>query len=149
MRLRKADREVLAYIDSMVEGGDIRLDGHLLKAWSSFSQRLSADEMKGTSKVTGYPVRDAIKAAEGVLGRRLIVPEHPPALFYITLQKRINMSGLDGNSIKRAAEAAAEQWGGKVKFESLIRQADSLLADSTPLVKQKGGKRSEEYLEDL
>jgi hypothetical protein len=77
------------------------------------------------------------------------VPEHPGQVFYITLQKRINMSGLDADSIKRAAKAAGEQWNGKVKFESLIRQADSLLADSTPLVKQKGGKHSEEYMEDL
>lgn len=149
MRLRKSDREILATLDNFITQEEGFLDAVEKKTWSSFYTRVLAEEMKGTSKVTGYPVRDAIKAAEGVLGRRLVVPEHPGQVFYITLQKRINMSGLDADSIKRAAKAAGEQWNGKVKFESLIRQADSLLADSTPLVKQKGGKHSEEYMEDL
>lgn len=133
LTLRKADLEVLAVVDDMLEGQ--RHDGLTpaqWKAWSSFSQRVQAAEMKPkTKRGAGLKVADAVEIFRGVLGRRLVLPAGQPGpVWYIQLQNRINASGLTKEHLEAAAKVAAAQWRGPVKAESIIRQCDVLLSDA-------------------
>jgi hypothetical protein len=134
MRLRKADREILAVIDSYVESDSGAMSPNQMKAWTSFYERVLRDELKGPKKRGGgLTVADAVKVLQGVLGRRLVLPAAFPRCgqsWYVQLQNRINASGLTAAHLTAAANVAADQWRGPIKAESLIRQADVLLADA-------------------
>lgn len=156
MRLRKSDRELLAAIDARYEDGQLFTgdgEGSLAKLWSSFYARVLDEELKKSRKETGYSVRSAIEAAKGVLRSRLVLPAGKPSVvWFVQLQNRINASGLDEALIIKAATAAGEQWRGPVKFESLIRQADTLLAGTAPLKTAKQVSRKsygEDDIDDL
>lgn len=62
------------------------------------------------------------------LGNRLIPPPKGAAGVFAQISHRIRMLGLDERQIRRAAGAAGDQWTGLIKAESIIRQADRLLA---------------------
>ena len=132
MRLRKSDRELLALIDTAVADGELDWTSKTFKAWSSFYDRVLADELKGgTKKVSGLSVRRAIEVLQATMGRRCVLPAGFPKVaptWFITLQNRINASGLTEALLKQAAEAALVEWRGLIKAESVIRQADVLLA---------------------
>jgi nucleoid-associated protein YgaU len=153
MRLRKADRELLATIDTRIEDGELfdEQDGKLRKAWSSFFERVLADDKKREGKVTGYPVRDAIKAISGVLRGRAITPAGSPGqVFFIPLQNRINASGLTEDLIVKAAKQAAKEWRGRIRVESVIRQADDLLSKGNGDGEHPSAEAPRrDYLEDL
>lgn len=137
MRLRKSDRELLAAIDARHEDGHLFTgdgEGKLAKAWSSFYERVLSEELKKERAAESYSVARAIEAAKGVLRSRLILPAGKPGrVWFIQLQNRINSSGLNEDLIVKAATAARDEWRGPVKFESLVRQADTLLAGTAPL----------------
>lgn len=151
MRLRKADRELFAVIDQRIEDGDLfdEYDGRLRKAWSSFFSRVEADELKATKKAAGYPVRDAVKAIKGVLRGRCVVPISPGQQWFIALQNRINASGLTEELITKAAQQAAVEWRGRIRAESVIRQADDLLTKGGDEEHPSTETVEREYLEDL
>ena len=147
MRLRKSDREILASLDSIIEDGT-PLTGDQRKAWSSFYERVLAEEMKKERAAAGYSVKAAIEASKGVLRSRLVLPAGQPSrVWFIQLQNKINNSGLTEELITKAAEIARDTWRGPVKFESLVRQADSLLSETAPLKSPKQSARKS-YGED-
>lgn len=153
MRLRKADRELFGIIDKRIEDGELfdEQDGKLRKSWSSFFERVLADEKKRDAKVTGYPVRDAIKAISGVLRGRAITPAGNPGQdFYVPLQRRINASGLTEDLIVKASKQAMKEWRGRIRVESVIRQADDLLSKGSGDQEHPSATAPKrDYLEDL
>lgn len=152
MRLRKADREMLALVDEAFAAGDIfGHDGEakLRKAWSSFFERVLADEKKRDKKAAGYPVRDAVKAIKGVLRGRCVVPISPGQQWFVALQNRINASGLTEELIVKAAHQAAKEWRGRIRAESVIRQADDLLTKGGDEEHPSESTVERDYLEDL
>lgn len=146
MRLRKADREILAALDNSIAEGDLDhvLSSKQLKAWSSFHERVIRDELKGKKKAgSGLTVASAVKVLDGVLGRRLVLPAAYPRCgqsWFVQLQNRINASGLTEEHLKKAATEAAQAWRGRIKAESVIRQADVLLADAGDDFEYVGGE---------
>lgn len=155
MRLRKSDRELLAILDLRFEEGclfeDDEREGKFSKAWHSFYERVLADEKKREKKETGYPVRDAIKAISGVLRGRAITPAGNPGQdFFVPLQRRINASGLTEDLIVKAAKQAMKEWRGRIRVESVIRQADDLLSKGSGDQEHPSAEvPKRDYLEDL
>jgi hypothetical protein len=129
LRLRKADLEILALVNTEIHSGAIDWDKEY-KQWDSFYRRVLASQKPKDKTASSLSVRAAIDIFRGVLGRRLIVPAgSPPPSWYITLQNRINASGLTPALAKAAAEMAGASWKGAIKAESIIRQADALLSE--------------------
>mgnify|MGYP001577741393 CR=1 FL=1 len=131
LRLRKADLELLAAVDTHVtcENGE-SISAKQVRAWSIFYERVLTAEMR-PRKTSVLSVTAAIEAFRGVLGKRLVVPAgNPGAGWYAQLQNRINSSGLTPELCRTAAEMAAVMWKGPIKAESVIRQADVLLSDA-------------------
>ncbi len=134
LRLRKADLEVLATVDSLLEGDQFRgfpYSGKQMKAWTSLYERVLKAELKPRkSKTATISVSDALNCFRGVLGKRLVVPAgNAGPAWWSQLQNRINASGLTAPLCTEAARIAGDQWKGPIKGESIIRQADALLSD--------------------
>lgn len=133
LRLRKADLEVLATVDSLLETAD-GLTGKQMKAWSSLYERVLTAEMRPRKSKPALSVVAAIECFRGVLGKRLVVPAgNPGPSFWAPLQNRINASGLTPDHCTEAARAAGFAWKGPIKAESIIRQADVLLSEAGAL----------------
>ncbi len=130
MRLRKVDHELLSVMEKMDGIYDL-LDPKQKKAWSSFLSRVAADGMKKVQSSNSYPVRDAITVIREALGTRYCPPAGKPGVaYYAALQGTISRSGLTADLCQRAAKTALKEWGGRIKADSVIRQADKLLAEA-------------------
>ena len=95
---------------------------------------------------TGIDVKAAVAAFEGVLGTRLV---RPMGAVWGMMQNRIRALGLTEADCASIAAAAGGEWEGRIKAESLVRQAEKLLqsngAPSTP----SRGKRGALDMDDL
>jgi hypothetical protein len=131
--LRKADLEILAVVDDLLDGLAEGLSPKQHKAWSLFHERVLAAEMKPKKEkqAEGIPVRTAIEIFRGALGRRLVEPVgRPSQWWFVRLQNKLNDSGVTDELARRAAEVAGAQWKGSIKVESIINNVDRLLSDS-------------------
>lgn len=155
MRFRKADYELIEALDSVVDdivdGTVPSLSKQQQKAWSSFYERVQKAAMKPKNSGGGLSVREAVTVLQGVLGRRLVLPAGFPRcgqVWFIQLQNRINASGLTAELVAKAGKEADKQWrNGRIKFESIIRQADTLLAD-VRLDEESGESTPGDYVPD-
>lgn len=89
-------------------------------------------------KDTGVDVKVAVAAFEGVLGSRLT---KPMGAVWGIMQNRIRALGLTEEDCTKIAKAAAAEWRGPVKAESLVRQAETLLQGTGTSSTPKKGKR--------
>lgn len=136
--LRKADRDILAVLDQLITTADVdaalELDKRQLRQWTGFYERVLKVELapKKGKDGSGVAVRRAIEIFRGVLGRRLILPAGAPSeWWFVQQQNKLNASGITEELAKKAAEVAKTLWRGSIGIESLIRNVDRLLSDST------------------
>src|SRR5690606_29631606 len=81
-------------------------------------------------KQRGLTVPDAIKAFREVLGPRLLAPRYEARGVLGQMKNRIQALGLTRDDCITIAKAAAVEWQGVIRAESLVRQADKLLASA-------------------
>lgn len=100
-----------------------------LKAADSVLEKLVACEAPQVKSRSGLLVRDAITAFRSVIDRRLIAPPAGANGLFAQMQNRLNALGLTYEQCVTIATQANTEWkSGNIKVESLIRQAEVLLA---------------------
>lgn len=92
--------------------------------------KLELAEMPVANKQYGVTVTDAITAFRETLGRRLIAPPFAAVGVLSQMKNRLAALGLTRGDCTTIAKVAAATWRGPVRAESLVRQADKLLAQS-------------------
>lgn len=97
-------------------------------------------------KGTGVDVKLAVEAFKGVLGARLVLPM---GSVWGMMQNRIRALGLSEGDCTRIATVAAAEWAGRIKAESLVRQAEKLLQDSPANKSTPSMKRGALDMDDL
>lgn len=148
IRLTQAEREVLAEVDEILGDGfwddpEERSHKKSRKAWSSFIAKVRKSE----AKAAGLDVKAAVEAFRGVLGSRLILPM---GAVWGMMQNRIRALGLTEADCTAIAKVAAADWAGRIKAESLVRQAEKLLSEGqTPGTSTPRGKRGALDMDDL
>lgn len=90
--------------------------------------KLEAAEMPVKKPTYGVTVPEAIEVFRGVLGRRLIAPPWSAAGVLAQMKNRLVALGLTRGDCTTIAKVAAAEWQGPVRAESLVRQADKLMA---------------------
>lgn len=140
IRLTKAEREYLRTWLTATGVMDFGKAGAKVKV--SLLAKLDKSEKP---KTEGLGVKEAVGAFQGVLGDRLILPM---GAVWGMMQNRIKALGLTVEQCSAIASAAGTQWSGRIKAESLVRQAEKLLTDegnpSTPR-----GRRGALDMDDL
>lgn len=81
-------------------------------------------------KKHGLSLQAALEAFRAVLGRRLIAPPAGAGGVFAQMARRVAALGLTLGDCTTVAKVAAVEWQGPVRAESLVRQADKLLAMS-------------------
>lgn len=141
LRLTKAEREWIRLALFAYAPEDVP-EKQYVKITESIREKLRKSE---APKSTGIDVKAAVQAFEGVLGTRLVMPM---GSVWGIMQNRIRALGLTVEDCTKIATVAAGEWAGRVKAESLVRQAEKLLQGdktSTPV----RGKRGALDMEDL
>jgi hypothetical protein len=123
VRFAKAEREWLkGWLEPLT-----RVDGKSAKLAQSVLDKLELAEMP-VAKGTYLTVPDAISAFRGVLGTRLVAPGFQARGVLAQMKQRIQALGLTRADCVSIAKVAAAEWRGPVRAESLVRQADVLMA---------------------
>ncbi len=140
LRLNKAERKWLLEVAGASEALAAR----------SILTKLEKIEVKPKVAV-GVPIQEVIEIFRGVLGARLLPPLPSARVIFVTLQRRVTALGLSRQDCVTVAKQADYEWrNGRIKVESLIRQAETLLANSQqqlPGTQLPPGRRDD--LEDL
>lgn len=125
LRLTKLEREVVKFA---LEDWSPK-KAAWIKARESINAKLEESELpvKRSSYLT---VDDAIAAFRGVLGPRLIAPLPAAAGVKAQMKNRIQALGLTRADCESVARVAGVQWDGQIRAESLVRQADKLMAEA-------------------
>lgn len=124
IRLTAKEREFLTR--KIDEAGCVDAKEEKLRA--AVLSKLEASELK--VKHTGLLIPEAIEAFKEVLGARLVIPPNGAAGVYMQIKRRIVALGLTRGDCTTVAKVAAVEWEGRIKVESLVRQADTLLAQA-------------------
>lgn len=91
--------------------------------------KLEKAEMLAGSKVRGLSPQVAAEAFKEVLGNRLVLPPSGAGGAWGAMAARIKALGLSRSDCVRIAKTAVAEWRpGPIRAESLVRQADVLLA---------------------
>ncbi len=90
----------------------------------------------------GLAPQKAIEAFGEVLGRRLIVPPSGAIGVYRQMAQRLASLGMTRGDCVTVAKVAAAEWTGHVRAESLVRQADKLMAASQQTIDYEGATGS-------
>lgn len=123
----KPEREFL--LAGLGPGGwNTALFKHGEKLAASVIEKLELSEFAAKKPSHDLTVNAAINAFRGVLRDRLIVPPYSAVGVLAAMKRRIVALGLTEETCAQVARAAAEQWRGPIRAESLVRQADALLA---------------------
>ena len=122
----KLEREALKWAGEVLPG--LCEDSKQLRGLQSAVEKVEASEFPSKKPPTEFSVTAAINAFRGVLRDRLIVPPYSAVGVLAAMKRRIVALGLTEESCTQVARAAAEQWRGPIRAESLVRQADALLA---------------------
>lgn len=150
IRLRKADLEILAIADAVMDGRHGRVGSAHSRAWSSLMERVTAAEMRPRKPKPSISVNAAVTAFRGVLGNRLVMPAgNPGPGWWSQLQSRLNASGMTEALCTEAARAAGSAWRGPIKAESIIRQADVLLSEAGAEANAPAAPQEVEDMQDL
>ena len=144
IRFTKVERE---YLRTWLEAtGVMDFGAKGQKAKASILAKLDKAE---APKASGLDVKAAVEAFRGVLGSRLILPM---GAVWGMMQNRIRALGLTEEDCRTIATVAASDWQGKVKAESLVRQAEKLLSESSVPASAKStprGRRGALEMDDL
>lgn len=127
VRFTKSERESLKSVLSHVYLTDY--GSRIVKDAASILEKLELAEMP-VKKAPGLSVNDAIAAFREVLGQRLLAPGYQAVGVLAQMKNRIQALGLTRDDCVRVATVAGAQWQGVIRAESLVRQADKLLAGS-------------------
>lgn len=130
VRFTKAETAwMLGWLQSSLEAeresgkrGDVRLG-------ESVITKLEAAELPVRDSCA-VKVTDAIAAFREVLGGRLIAPPFGAAGVLGAMKRRMAALGLSLTDCRTIAKIAGAAWRGPIRAESLVRQADKLLAES-------------------
>lgn len=125
IRFTKAEREVIraALDDFITEVPKPPKAAHTALA------KLDLAELP-VKKGTYLTTSDAIAAFREVLGQRLLAPGFQAVGVLAQMKNRIQALGLTRQDCTAIAKAAGAEWQGVIRAESLVRQADKLLAGS-------------------
>lgn len=104
-------------------------DRKAVKLAESVLSKLELAEMP-VARGTYLTVDDAIEAFSEVLGARLLAPEKKAVGVRSQMKSRIQALGLTRADCTTVAKVAAAKWQGVIRAESLVRQADRLMAES-------------------
>ncbi len=137
IRLTKAERE---FITRAI--GTCR-DNKEEKLRTSIIAKLDKSE---APRGTGIDVKAAVATFEGVLGARLI---KPIGAVWGMMQSRLRVLGLTEADCTRIATVAGADWAGRIKAESLVRQAEKMLSDTAAGPSTPRSKRGALDMEDL
>lgn len=138
VRFTKAEREWLVEVLEQCRGSKYR---DLVLA------KLEAAELP-VKKSAGISVMEVIGIFRGVLGNRLIAPPFTAVGVLAQMKNRIAALGLTEALCKQAAEEAGRRWTGPIRAESIVRQADALLAPYFPSRDEELGYRTPLELDD-
>lgn len=97
------------------------------KLADSVNEKLELSEMP-VKKGTYLTVPDAISAFRSVLGQRLVAPGFQAVGVLSQMKQRIQALGLTKSDCVQIAKVAGAEWRGPIRAESLVRQADVLMA---------------------
>lgn len=92
--------------------------------------KLETAELPVKKAQYGVTVNEAIDAFRGVLGRRLLTPPWSAIGVLSAMKNRLAALGLTRGDCETVARVAATEWQGTVRAESIVRQADKLMAMS-------------------
>ncbi len=98
-----------------------------LKEAESIISKLELAEMP-VKRGTYLAVNDAVAAFKEVLGQRLVAPGFQAVGVLSQMKNRIQALGLTRADCVSIAKTAGAQWQGPIRAESLVRQADVLMA---------------------
>lgn len=91
----------------------------------SLIEKIDAKE----TRVPGLSARTAVEAFRRVLGNRLVLPPSGAAGAWGAMARRLSALALTEDDCSTIAKRAAAEWrSGPIRAESLVRQADVLLA---------------------
>jgi hypothetical protein len=128
IRFTKAEREWMrGWLENAVKADAEVGDTKAVRAGESVLKKLELAELpvKQRSYLT---VPDAIKAFREVLGPRLLAPRYEARGVLGQMKNRIQALGLTRSDCTTIAKVAGAEWKGVIRAESLVRQADKLLA---------------------
>ncbi len=125
-------------------------NGSTKKHIAALLAKIEKVEMLAGMKRTGITVGAALDAFKGVLGPRLLVPPSSAAGVFGQMAQRLKALGLTAADCVAVAKSANERWPrGAIRAESLVRQADSLLAEAQQDLPGTTRTPTKTYLEDL
>lgn len=124
LRFTKAERELIRHALEWLRQGQDKSS----KTAESVLEKLELAELP-VRKGSYLTVPDAISAFREVLGQRLLAPRFEARGVLGQMKNRIQALGLTRQDCITIAKVAGEQWQGVIRAESLVRQADKLLAD--------------------
>lgn len=132
IRFTKPERQLLRdLLDHVGPLGPLAgiYDMKAMAAASCIRHKLDASEQPKAA--SGLAVGEAITAFREVLGNRLVVPPSPSAGWYAQLGRELANTGITRLQCTQIAKTADATWRMKfIKAESLIRQAQLLLAEA-------------------
>jgi hypothetical protein len=121
----------------------------LLRARETLLAKLDAAEAPATKEKPGVTFAQAELAFRSALGARLVTPPNPPHSYYAVNQRKLTLLGITDEQCKQIAAEAGSQWTGRIKMESIINQAASLMADFEANGKRDPGEPDSWDLEEL
>lgn len=129
IRFTKPERELLHQLTSFYRESSQRNADRKTrsKLADSILEKLELAELP-VSKGTYLTVPDAISAFREVLGPRLVAPGFQAVGVLAQMKNRIQSLGLTRADCVAVAKVAGIQWAGPIRAESLVRQADVLMA---------------------
>ncbi len=128
IRFTKVERQFLRrLLETGWEGTQIDYGAKFEKLRVSVFEKLELAEMP-VKRGTYLTVTDAIAAFREVLGQRLVAPGFQAVGVLAQMKNRIQALGLTRADCVSIAKTAGAQWQGPIRAESLVRQADVLMA---------------------
>jgi hypothetical protein len=127
IRFTKSERDSLKKILGHVHLSDY--GSRIVKDAHAILEKLELAEMP-VKKGTYLSTNDAIAAFKEVLGQRLLAPGFQAVGVLAQMKNRIQALGLTRQDCVTIAKVAGSEWQGVIRAESLVRQADKLLAKS-------------------
>lgn len=127
IRFTKAERELLLRLVSPVDMSLNNCGSKIVKTAAAIRAKLELSELP--VKGSYLTVTDAISAFREVLGNRLVAPGFQAVGVLGQMKNRIQALGLTRADCVTIAKVAGAEWQGLVRAESLVRQADKLMAN--------------------
>jgi hypothetical protein len=126
IRFTKAERAVIRY---MLSGPSDSLLASEKKAAASVLEKLDLSELvKGKKRSAGLGAARACEVFAQVLGPRLVRPPPGAVEIYGAIGNRVRQLALTEEDCHYIATKASHLWTGMIKAESIVRNAEMLMA---------------------